>query len=140
MVHLDVVQAPFGATTPLSAQAVFTLLAGSSALWVDEIGRQLSGPARTRLPRPAIESGPATVAPVPDPPPSHDRAHVCPSRPPAGLAPRTSDQPLTWNTARRPRSRYKVTPSAKLAIAQRRLVSDRLWDRAMAAQFPRPEA
>jgi hypothetical protein len=43
-------------------------------------------------------------------------------------------------TARRPRSRYKVTPSAKLAIAQRRLVSDRLWDRAMAAQFPRPKA
>jgi NAD(P)-dependent dehydrogenase (short-subunit alcohol dehydrogenase family) len=43
-------------------------------------------------------------------------------------------------TARRPRSRYKVTPSAKLAIAQRRLVSDRLWDRAMAAQFPRPRA
>jgi NAD(P)-dependent dehydrogenase (short-subunit alcohol dehydrogenase family) len=43
-------------------------------------------------------------------------------------------------TARRPRSRYKVTPSAKLAIAQRRLVSDRLWDRAMAAQFPRPTA
>ena len=42
--------------------------------------------------------------------------------------------------ARRPRSRYKVTPSAKLAIAQRRLVSDRVWDRAMAAQFPRPKA
>jgi NAD(P)-dependent dehydrogenase (short-subunit alcohol dehydrogenase family) len=42
--------------------------------------------------------------------------------------------------ARRPRSRYKVTPSAKLAIAQRRLVSDRVWDRAMAAQFPRPRA
>ena len=33
-------------------------------------------------------------------------------------------------TARRPRSRYKVTPSARLAIAQRRLVSDRMWDRA----------
>jgi NAD(P)-dependent dehydrogenase (short-subunit alcohol dehydrogenase family) len=43
-------------------------------------------------------------------------------------------------SARRPRSRYKVTPSAKLAIAQRRLVSDRVWDRAMAAQFPRPKA
>jgi NAD(P)-dependent dehydrogenase (short-subunit alcohol dehydrogenase family) len=43
-------------------------------------------------------------------------------------------------TARRPRSRYKVTASARLAIAQRRLVSDRLWDRAMAAQFPRPKA
>ncbi len=43
-------------------------------------------------------------------------------------------------TARRPRSRYKVTPSARLAIAQRRLVSDRVWDRAMATQFPRPTA
>jgi NAD(P)-dependent dehydrogenase (short-subunit alcohol dehydrogenase family) len=42
-------------------------------------------------------------------------------------------------TARRPRPRYKVTPSAKLAIAQRRLVSDRIWDRAMAARFPRPK-
>ena len=42
-------------------------------------------------------------------------------------------------SARRPRTRYKVTPSARLAIAQRRLVSDRIWDRAMAAQFPRPK-
>ena len=43
-------------------------------------------------------------------------------------------------TARRPRPRYKVTPSARLAIAQRRLVSDRMWDRAMATQFPRPKS
>jgi NAD(P)-dependent dehydrogenase (short-subunit alcohol dehydrogenase family) len=43
-------------------------------------------------------------------------------------------------TARRPRTRYKVTPSARLAIAQRRLVSDRMWDRAMATQFRRPKA
>jgi NAD(P)-dependent dehydrogenase (short-subunit alcohol dehydrogenase family) len=42
-------------------------------------------------------------------------------------------------TARRPRARYRVTPSAKLAIAQRRMVSDRLWDRAMGSQFPRPK-
>ena len=41
-------------------------------------------------------------------------------------------------SARRPRTRYRVTPSAKLALAQRRLVSDRMWDRAMRAQFPRP--
>jgi NAD(P)-dependent dehydrogenase (short-subunit alcohol dehydrogenase family) len=53
-----------------------------------------------------------------------------------GTVARTIEKAIT---ARRPRSRYKVTPSAKLAIAQRRLVSDRLWDRAMAAQFPRPE-
>ena len=38
----------------------------------------------------------------------------------------------------RPRARYTVTPSAKLAIGQRRLLSDRMWDRAMATQFPRP--
>ncbi len=43
-------------------------------------------------------------------------------------------------TARRPHPRYTVTPSAKLAIMQRRLVSDRLWDRAMRAQFPVPKA
>ena len=42
-------------------------------------------------------------------------------------------------TARRPRARYRVTPSARLAIAQRRMVSDRLWDRAMGSQFPRPK-
>ena len=40
--------------------------------------------------------------------------------------------------ARRPRARYKVTASARLAIAQRRIVSDRMWDRIMASQFPRP--
>ena len=37
--HLDVVQGPFGTTGPLSAQAVFALLVGSSALGVDEIGK-----------------------------------------------------------------------------------------------------
>jgi NAD(P)-dependent dehydrogenase (short-subunit alcohol dehydrogenase family) len=40
--------------------------------------------------------------------------------------------------SRRPRPRYKVTPSASLAIGQRRLLSDRMWDRAMTTQFPRP--
>jgi NAD(P)-dependent dehydrogenase (short-subunit alcohol dehydrogenase family) len=40
--------------------------------------------------------------------------------------------------ARRPRPRYTVTPSAKLLIAQRRLMSDRMWDRVMATQFRRP--
>jgi NAD(P)-dependent dehydrogenase (short-subunit alcohol dehydrogenase family) len=41
--------------------------------------------------------------------------------------------------ATRPRARYTVTSSAKLAIGQRRLLSDRMWDRVMATQFPRPE-
>jgi NAD(P)-dependent dehydrogenase (short-subunit alcohol dehydrogenase family) len=41
-------------------------------------------------------------------------------------------------TARRPRPRYTVTPSAKLILAQRRVLSDRMWDRAMRTQFPRP--
>ncbi len=40
--------------------------------------------------------------------------------------------------AERPRARYTVTPSAKLAITQRRLLSDRMWDRAMGVQFSRP--
>ena len=43
-------------------------------------------------------------------------------------------------TARNPRPRYRVTPSAKLALMQRRMVSDRMWDRLMASQFPRPGA
>jgi NADP-dependent 3-hydroxy acid dehydrogenase YdfG len=41
-------------------------------------------------------------------------------------------------TASRPRARYTVTPSAKLAITQRRLTPDRLWDLGMRAQFPVP--
>ena len=40
--------------------------------------------------------------------------------------------------ARRAPSRVTVTPSAKLSIATRRLLPDRLWDAAMRAQFPRP--
>ena len=41
--------------------------------------------------------------------------------------------------ARRPKPRYTVTPSASLAIMQRRMVSDRMWDRAMRSQFPVPK-
>ena len=42
-------------------------------------------------------------------------------------------------SSRRPRARYRVTPSATLAIAQRRLTPDRVWDLAMRAQFPVPK-
>jgi short-subunit dehydrogenase len=41
-------------------------------------------------------------------------------------------------SARRPRSRYPVTASAHLLINQRRLVPDRVWDRLMRTQYPRP--
>ena len=41
-------------------------------------------------------------------------------------------------SAGRPKARYRVTPSAHLAIAQRRLVSDRVWDAMMRTQFPTP--
>jgi NAD(P)-dependent dehydrogenase (short-subunit alcohol dehydrogenase family) len=41
-------------------------------------------------------------------------------------------------TARRPRARYPVTPSARLMIGQRRLVPDRVWDLIMRTQFPTP--
>jgi NAD(P)-dependent dehydrogenase (short-subunit alcohol dehydrogenase family) len=41
-------------------------------------------------------------------------------------------------SARRPRTRYKVTASARLALAQRRLLPDRAWDAVMARQFARP--
>lgn len=40
--------------------------------------------------------------------------------------------------ARRPRARYPVTPSARLIMGQRRLLSDRMWDRFVGTQFPRP--
>jgi len=41
-------------------------------------------------------------------------------------------------TAKRPRTRYPVTLSARLAMAQRRLLPDRAWDKALESQFPRP--
>jgi NAD(P)-dependent dehydrogenase (short-subunit alcohol dehydrogenase family) len=40
--------------------------------------------------------------------------------------------------SRRPRARYRVTNSARVMIAQRRLLPDRLWDRLMRTTFPRP--
>jgi NAD(P)-dependent dehydrogenase (short-subunit alcohol dehydrogenase family) len=40
----------------------------------------------------------------------------------------------------RPRIRMRVTPSAHLVIAQRKLMTDGMWDRMMRAQFPRPGA
>ncbi len=43
-------------------------------------------------------------------------------------------------TVRRPRSRYTVTPSASMSIVGRRMMSDRLWDRAMRTTFKQPGA
>ena len=45
------------------------------------------------------------------------------------------DKALSSN---RPRPRYTVTPSARLSIAQRKLLTDRGWDRLMRTQFPTP--
>jgi NAD(P)-dependent dehydrogenase (short-subunit alcohol dehydrogenase family) len=42
-------------------------------------------------------------------------------------------------TRRRAPARITITPSAKLAIATRRLLSDRAWDAAMRSQFPQPK-
>ena len=41
-------------------------------------------------------------------------------------------------TAKRPKTRYRVTPSATLLINQSHLMPDRIWDRFNATQFPRP--
>ena len=43
-------------------------------------------------------------------------------------------------TSRNPRPRYKVTASARLAMAQRALAPDRVWDAAMRVQFKPPGA
>jgi NAD(P)-dependent dehydrogenase (short-subunit alcohol dehydrogenase family) len=43
-------------------------------------------------------------------------------------------------TARRPRTRYKVTPSATMSIVGRRLMSDRMWDTAMRTSFKQPRS
>ncbi len=41
-------------------------------------------------------------------------------------------------SARRPKLRYRVTPSAHLLIAQRRLMTARMWDAFVGTQFPHP--
>jgi NAD(P)-dependent dehydrogenase (short-subunit alcohol dehydrogenase family) len=40
--------------------------------------------------------------------------------------------------ARAPKIRYRVTPSARLLVGQRALMTDRMWDRMLATQFPQP--
>ena len=42
-------------------------------------------------------------------------------------------------TAKRPKERYLVTPSAHLLVNQRRLMTDRAWDAMMRTQFPQPK-
>jgi NAD(P)-dependent dehydrogenase (short-subunit alcohol dehydrogenase family) len=41
-------------------------------------------------------------------------------------------------TTGHPRARYRVTPSAKLMVNQRKLMTDGMWDAFVATQFPRP--
>jgi NAD(P)-dependent dehydrogenase (short-subunit alcohol dehydrogenase family) len=41
-------------------------------------------------------------------------------------------------TARRPRARYLVTPSARVLVTQKRLLPDRAWDALMRTQFRQP--
>ncbi len=41
-------------------------------------------------------------------------------------------------TTRRPRARYSVSASAKLLLAQRAMLSDRLWDAFLRSSFPSP--
>jgi NAD(P)-dependent dehydrogenase (short-subunit alcohol dehydrogenase family) len=40
--------------------------------------------------------------------------------------------------ARNPKPRYTVTPSARVLLGQRAVLSDRMWDRFVGTQFPRP--
>jgi NAD(P)-dependent dehydrogenase (short-subunit alcohol dehydrogenase family) len=42
-------------------------------------------------------------------------------------------------TAKRPRTRYPVTPSAWLFMGQRAVLTDRMWDAVAGTQFPHPE-
>jgi NAD(P)-dependent dehydrogenase (short-subunit alcohol dehydrogenase family) len=54
--------------------------------------------------------------------------------PPEAVAERIADA----LSARRPRARYTVTPSARFMIGQHALLRDRGWDALMRTQFPRP--
>lgn len=40
--------------------------------------------------------------------------------------------------SKRPRIRYRVTPSARVLVAQRSLMTDGMWDRFLRTQFPQP--
>jgi NAD(P)-dependent dehydrogenase (short-subunit alcohol dehydrogenase family) len=40
--------------------------------------------------------------------------------------------------ARRPRARYRVTPSAHMLVAQRAVMTDGMWDAMLRTQFPQP--
>src|SRR4051794_17357451 len=42
-------------------------------------------------------------------------------------------------SANRPNTRYKVTPSARIVMGMRRLMTDRMWDRFVRSQYPPPE-
>ena len=42
-------------------------------------------------------------------------------------------------TAARPKARYPVTPSARLIMGQRALLTDRMWDAFVGTQFPHPK-
>jgi NAD(P)-dependent dehydrogenase (short-subunit alcohol dehydrogenase family) len=41
-------------------------------------------------------------------------------------------------TAKSPKARYRVTPSARLLTGQRALMTDHMWDRFLGTQFPHP--
>jgi short-subunit dehydrogenase len=41
-------------------------------------------------------------------------------------------------TVRRPRTRYRVTASARVFMAQRAILPDRAWDAVVGTSFPRP--
>jgi NAD(P)-dependent dehydrogenase (short-subunit alcohol dehydrogenase family) len=41
-------------------------------------------------------------------------------------------------TASRPKARYLVTPSARVLVNQRRVMTDRAWDAMLRTQFPQP--
>jgi hypothetical protein len=43
-------------------------------------------------------------------------------------------------TAKKPKTRYRVTPSAHLLVGQRAVMTDRLWDAMLRSQFPQPGA
>jgi NAD(P)-dependent dehydrogenase (short-subunit alcohol dehydrogenase family) len=42
-------------------------------------------------------------------------------------------------TASRPSTRYKITPSARVVMGMRRLMTDRMWDRFVRSQYPPPK-
>src|ERR671933_120651 len=116
---VDRVVAEEGAVGALVNNAGYSLSGAIETVDMDDVRRQFeTNPRAAQAPREVYEKGPlARLGGGPE------------------VVAQAIEQALT---APRPKIRYRMTPSARLLIGQRRLMTDGLWDRMLTTQFPRP--